>query len=206
MIRQPIFAAVTASIFLSSFAFADQNGIAPSADGTKPIEKGTAMPDAVVRDAEGNETTLKKLTGGKPTVLVFFRGGWCPICTRHTGQLIEAYPQIKAKGAQLIAISPDNPKSTEANQTKNSIPFPVYSDSDLTAAKAFGLAFQVDDATVEKYKGYGIDLVAASGQTHHSLPIPAVYIVDANGQVVYAHSDPNYRERLDPAVILKNLP
>jgi len=206
MIRQALFAAFAGSIFLSSPAFAEQDGIAPSADATEPVEKGTAMPDAVVRDAKGNETTLKKLTEGKPTVLVFFRGGWCPICTRHTGQLIQAYPQIKAKGAQLVAVSPDSPKSTEENQTKNSIPFPVYSDSDLTAAKAFGLAFQVDGATVEKYKGFGIDLVAASGETHHSLPIPAVYIVDANGQVIYAHGDPNYRERLDPAVILKNLP
>lgn len=206
MIRQTIFAAVATSVFLFSFAFADQNGIAPSADATKPVEKGAAMPDAVVRDAEGHETTLQKLTDGKPIVLVFFRGGWCPICTRHTGQLIQAYPQIKVKGAQLVAISPDSPEKTEANQAKNSIPFPVYSDSDLTAAKAFGLAFQVDDATIEKYKGYGINLEAASGRTHQSLPIPAVYIVDANGQVVYAHSDPNYRERLDADLILKNLP
>ena len=201
-----MFSAVAASVFLSSFAFADETGIAPTADATKPIEKGTVIPDAVVRDSEGNETTLKKLTAGKPTVLVFFRGGWCPICTRHTGQLIQAYPQIQAKGAQLVAISPDSPESTKSNQSKNSIPFPVYSDSDLAAAKAFGLAFQVDDATVEKYKGYGINLEAASGRTHQSLPIPAVYIVDASGQVVYTHSDPDYRERLDPELILKNLP
>ena len=111
-------------------------GIAPTADTTKPVQMGTAMPKAAVRDAEGNETTLKKLAAGKPTVLVFFRGGWCPICTRHTGQLIQAYPQIQAKGAQLVAISLDSPESTESNQSKNLIPFPVYSDSDLAAAKA----------------------------------------------------------------------
>lgn len=206
MIRQRMFSAVAASVFLASFAFADETGIAPTADTTKPVQKGTAMPDAAVRDSEGNETTLKKLTAGKPTVLVFFRGGWCPICTRHTRQLIQTHPQIQAKGAQLIAISPDSPESTKSNQSKNSIPFPVYSDSDLAAAKAFGLAFQVDDAIVEKYKGYGINLEAASGRTHQSLPIPAVYIVDANGQLIYAHSDPDYRERLDPELILKNLP
>ena len=139
MFRSFMFASLAVSLFVPSSTHAAGPAIAPSADATKPLEKGTDMPDAVVHDSEGNETSLKKLTAGKPTVLVFFRGGWCPICRRHTGQLIKAYPRIQAQGAQLVAISPDSPKSTEENQTKNSIPFPVYSDSDLTAAKAYSL-------------------------------------------------------------------
>jgi len=206
MIRSVLFLAIGMILVFAPDAIGDQPGIAQSADATRPIPTGSAMPDATVRDEQGNSTTLKQLTDGKPTVLVFFRGGWCPLCTRHTGQLIKAYPQILEKGAQLLAISPDSPKSTAANRSKNSVPFPLLSDSDLAAAKAFGLAFQVDGATLEKYKGYGIDLQKASGREHNTLPVPAVYIVDANGQVVFAHSDPNYRERLGTDVILKNLP
>ena len=206
MVRNAIVVFFAASLLFLPAAKADDSAIAKAAEETKPIERGTKMPDAVVRDSNGVEATLRELTAGKTTVLVFFRGGWCPICTRHTGQLIKAYPQIQSKGGQLIAISPDSPESTTSNQSKNSIPFPVYSDSDLNAAKAFGLAFKVDDATVKKYKGFGIDLESASGRDHQSLPIPAVFIVDASGKIVFAHSDPDYKKRLDPAAIIENLP
>ncbi|WP_413431695.1 peroxiredoxin-like family protein [Crateriforma spongiae] len=206
MVRTAILFSFAATLVLTSITKGDESSVAKSAQETKPIEKGAQMPDAVVRDSSGKETTLKDLSAGKTTVLVFFRGGWCPICTRHTGQLIKAYPQIQSKGAQMVAISPDSPESTTSNLSKNSIPFPVYSDSDLNAAQAFGLAFRVDDATVKKYKGFGIDLESASGRDHHALPIPAVYIVDSTGKIVFAHSDPDYKNRLDPASIVKNLP
>lgn len=206
MVRTTVLFSLAASLVLTSVTKGSEPSVAKTADETKPIEQGMQMPDAVVQDANGKDTTLKELSAGKTTVLVFFRGGWCPICTRHTGQLIKAYPQIQSKDARMVAISPDSPESTTSNQSKNSIPFPVYSDSDLNAAKAFGLAFQVDDATVKRYKGFGIDLESASGRGHHSLPIPAVYIVDASGKIVFAHSDPDYKHRLEPASIIENLP
>jgi len=206
MVRTAILVSFAATLVLSSVTKGDESSIAKTAQETKPIEKGVQLPVAVVRDSQGKETTLKELSAGKATVLVFFRGGWCPICTRHTGQLIKAYPQIQSTGAQMVAISPDSPESTTSNQSKNSIPFPVFSDSDLNAAKAFGLAFQVDNGTVNKYKHFGIDLESASGRDHHALPIPAVYIVDASGNIVFAHSDPDYKNRLDPASIIEQLP
>src|SRR6056297_3288295 len=126
------------------------DGVARSADATMPLRAGDEAPEVSVTDIDGETVPLKSLYQDKPLVLVFFRGGWCPICTRHTGELIKVYPQIQSKGGQLIAISPDSPESTTSNQSKNSIPFPVYSDSDLSASKAFGLAFQVDNATVQK--------------------------------------------------------
>jgi hypothetical protein len=77
------------------------------------------------------------------------------------------------------------------------------------ASSAFGLTFRVDDQTVVKYKGFGIDLEKASGAQHHALPIPAIYVVNQEGRIVFAHSNPDYRERLDPnklLVALQKLP
>lgn len=116
--------------------------------------------------------------------------------------MIKIYPQIKELGVKLVGISPDSPKNSTENLTMNSIPFPILSDADVVAAKAFGLAFMVDAPTITKYKGFGIDLEKASGRDHHALPIPAVYIVDQKGKVVFAHSDANYRQRLDTKTIL----
>ncbi|HMO15887.1 MAG TPA: peroxiredoxin-like family protein [Pirellulaceae bacterium] len=175
------------------------------ASETKPIEVDAELPEVSLKDAEGQEVMLSTLCQDKPVVLVFFRGGWCPICTPHTSELIAAYPQIKELGADVVAISPDSPNSTKSNIDKNSIPFQVLSDADVEAAQAFGLAFVVDDDTVKKYKGYGIDLEKASEKTHHALPIPAVYIVNREGKVVFAHSDPDYRKRLKVDDILSEL-
>lgn len=72
----------------------------------------------------------------------------------------------------------------------------------MEAAKSFGIAFRVDAATVEKYKGYGIDLEQASGETHHLLPVPSVFVVGREGTVLFSYVNPDYRVRLDPDVLL----
>ena len=82
--------------------------------------------------------------------------------------------------------------------------FPLLSDSNLETTEAFGLAFHMDDATVATYKNeYKIDLEKASGQTHHNLPVPAVYIVDASGTVGFSFSNPNHEIRLSNDELMK---
>lgn len=186
-------------------AIAEEPPIAAAADKTSPLKVGEQVSDLKLKNASGEEVTLASLYEKQPVVLVFFRGGWCPICSRHTGELIKAYPEMKKLGAEMVGISPDSVESSKANVDKNSIVFPILSDSDVSAARAFGLAFIVDDATITRYKEFGIDLEKASGQNHHALPIPAVYIVDKTGKIAFAHSNPNYRQRLDTKTIIAQL-
>lgn len=190
---------------VSTSVSADDKPIAAAPEKTAPLKVGEKVPELKLKNASGDEVSLASLHEKQPVVLVFFRGGWCPICSRHTAELIKAYPEIKELGAEMIGISPDSVESSQANVEKNKIGFPILSDADVSAAKAFGLAFKVDDATVTKYKGFGIDLEKASGQPHHALPIPAVYIVDKTGQIVFAHSNPDYRQRLDAKTIVEEL-
>jgi len=199
-------AILIAATALSQFALAEDGpAVADTAEATQPLDAGESIPVVSVKDASGQPVALKTLHQDRPVVLVFFRGGWCPICTRHTRELIKIYPEIKAMGADLVGISPDSPMSSKANVAKNAIPFQVLSDADVAATKAFGLAFEVDPTTLERYKGFGIDLEKASGFSHHALPIPAVYIVRPTGVIAFAHSDPNYRKRLDAKQILQEL-
>jgi peroxiredoxin len=190
---------------LGSFCVAVEPRVAKEAGQTEPLKSGVKIPEVAVKNPIGDTVELSSLHKERPVVLVFFRGGWCPICTRHTGDLIKIYPQVKELGAELVGISPDDIAHSQENVADNSIPFQILSDADVTAAKAFGLAFQVDDETLKKYKGFGIDLVKASGFDHHVLPVPAVYIVDQSGKIVFAHSDPDYRERLDTSRIISEL-
>ena len=79
----------------------------------------------------------------------------------------------------------------------------MFSDSTAEAMKKFGVAFRVEDATYTKYRdSYHIDLERSSGQTHHILPVPSVFIIDKSGKVIYVHSNPDYKVRLKGSEIL----
>ena len=199
-----LFSAFLVATCISSVV-AEDRPLAANAKEISPLKAGDVLPDVSVKDATGKTVKLSAYHTDGPLVIVFFRGSWCPICSRHFQELVKAHPEITRHGAKIVAISPDSVENTKGNIEKLKIPFPLLSDSDLAATKAFGLAFKVDDATIEKYKGYGIDLVKASGHDHHALPVPAIYIVDKSGSVKFSHSNPDYTKRLDVETILSEL-
>ncbi len=85
---------------------------------------------------------------------------------------------------------------------KHEIHFTLLSDSKMSASRAFGIAFRVDDATVERYKRFKIDLEEASGETHQLLPVPSVFIVDRKGIVRFVYSNPDYKVRIDTDALI----
>lgn len=168
------------------------------------LKVGDTVPSKVILKTEDNkEVNLRSLLSEKPGVLIFYRGGWCPFCTRHLADLVGIEKDLEKAGVQLLAISMDQPSVIKATPGRDKLGYRLLSDSDAQAAKAFGIAFKVDEATVEKYEGYGIDLNAASGKDHHILPHPAVYVVDKQGVIQYAHVNPDYKVRLKPSDILQ---
>jgi peroxiredoxin len=177
--------------------------VAMPAMGEGLPKAGDALPDAMVRDEQGREVSLHDLVDGKPTVLVFYRGGWCPFCTKHLKELAGIVKPLDAAGVQLLAISMDRPEKIAATPGRDALPYRLLSDSDAAAAKAFGIAFTVDDATVKKYKGFGIDLDDASGRDHHMLPHPAVFVCDAAGTLRLVEANPDYKVRVPADTILK---
>lgn len=170
---------------------------------TQPLKIGDTVPDVSLLTLENTRVDLRRLVARKPTVLIFYRGGWCPFCTAHLQALAGVEAEIQRAGAQLIAISMDQPEVLRATPQREELGYTLLSDRDAAAARAFGIAFRVDDATVEKYRGYGIDLEAASGRNHHLLPHPAVFVVSPKGVIRFAHVNPDYRSRLEPGRILE---
>ncbi len=118
------------------------------------------------------------------------------------GQLQEVEAEIVELGYQLLFVSPDKPETIQAAMKKQDYHYTLLSDSQLAAAKAFGVAWQAGDEMIARYKEHGLDLEAAAGETHHQLPVPAVFIVNKKGQVRFEYVDPNYRARIDPSVLL----
>lgn len=118
------------------------------------------------------------------------------------GQLQGIEKDISDLGYQILAVSADKPANLQPTVDRHSLAYALLSDADLEAAKAFGLAFQLDQATFDRYKGFGIDLEEASGLSHHQLPVPAVFIFDDQGKVAFEYVNPDYRVRIPPDLVL----
>lgn len=118
------------------------------------------------------------------------------------GELQKIEPQLKQMGYQIISVSPDRPERLRQSIEKHGLSYRLLSDSAMTAARAFGIAFTLDAKTLEQYKGYGVDLEEASGEKHHALPVPSVFILGVDGTIKFEYVNPDYKVRLDPAVLL----
>lgn len=181
----------------------DSISIPSKAEDIQPLSVGAMVPSLTLEDADGNVFDFNKAIKKQPAVVIFYRGGWCPYCNLQLGQLQTVEPNLLELGYQILAISPDRPKKLAESSDKQHLTYTLLSDSTMKAAKAFGIAFRVDDETINKYRGYGIDLEAASGQTHHLLPVPAVFIVGTDGTINYRYTNPDYKVRLSPDELLK---
>lgn len=186
-------------ILLTSLAVAFTLGTAAA----EPLKQGDTIPDVTVQTVDDKPLRLKELVAEAPTVLIFYRGGWCPFCTRHLSALVDIQDDLKAVGVQMLAISIDQPSKLKETPQYDEFSYTLLSDADAEAAEAFGLVFTVPDELVAKYKSeYGIDLEAASGATHHKLPHPAVYVVSEDGTIQFDYVNEDYKVRLEPQKVL----
>ena len=185
-----------------AFADADSDAslppVAKSADTAHPIGVGAMVPGGTLQTLEGKPYDFLTNIHKKPSILIFYRGGWCPYCNVQMEQLIKLEPRLTALGYQILAISPDSPASQRESLKKHQITYTLLSDSPMILTRKFGLAWHLNGMNNLLYRAFGVDLKKASGQSHLFLPVPAAYVVDTMGQIKYLFYDPNYSKRVDP--------
>jgi peroxiredoxin len=174
--------------------------------GTLPpnigVPVGQPAPDVTAPDAKGRDVRLGDLIKKGPILVMFYRGGWCPYCNFEIHELSQAYPEYQKRGVTPVAISVDKQDEAAKTEATYTIPFPILSDPDLAAHKAFQVLHQADDAEVAKLKSFGLDIEESSGRTHHTFAIPALFLIDKGGVVRWAHADPDYKVRPRTSQIL----
>ena len=186
----------------STVCMAERTDIHSSAEEVQPLLVGMKAPDFTLRDVEDQTFRFESGAQDKPIVLTFFRGGWCPYCNLHLAELRLAEKQLREMDFNIWFISIDSPEFLLESLDDPDIGYTLYSDSSLSATRAFGLAFQVDDELNERYLSWNIDLEKASGETHHVLPAPATYLIGTDGLINFAYINPDYKVRLHPDVLM----
>ncbi len=167
-----------------------------SPENIVPIKVGETVPDVILMNVDSQAVKLVDLVKVKPTILIFYRGSWCPYCNTQLGELKTIEGKLAQMGYQLIAISPDLPVNLTSSIERHKLAYTILSDSSAEAARAFGLAFRVDDALYAKYLNYDINLEAASGEKHHILPVPAALVINTEGTVRFAYVNSDYKKRV----------
>ncbi len=170
------------------------------------IQVGQKAPDFTLKNAQGDTVTLSTELKKGPVVLIWYRGGWCPYCNITLVAMQKILPELKAEGAELIALTPELPDKSLTTAEKNHLSFEVLTDLNHQVAKEYGVAFELTPEVAARYKEH-FDLAEFNGQAAGSsmLPLAATYIITGDGMVRYAFLDADYRKRAEPREIVDML-
>ncbi len=170
------------------------------------LKAGDAAPDFILPNCAGEAVRLHGLLQQGPVVLVFFRGGWCGFCQTYLRGLQAALPKIEARGARLLAISPQLPDPALAQEIKQALTFTLLCDVGLKVSTRFGLSYPLPAAVRRVYGQFGIDLKSANGPDGESqLPLAATFVIAPDRTIHTAAIDENPAQRLDPVEIIAAL-
>ena len=170
------------------------------AEDISPILIGETLPNAYFQNAEGEPVQLKAILEEKPTVLVFYRGGWCPYCNVQLSGLVEIEKDILRLGYQIVAISPDDFKNLQSTIENNNAKYKLLSDPNGEFIQKIGIAFKTSSSLKEYIIGKG-----QKGKTSTVMPAPTVMIVDKKGVIKFEYINPNYKERISGEMLLSVL-
>ena len=162
-------------------------------------------PDFKAVDQNGNSIRLKDMVKKGQVVLFFYRGNWCPYCSRQLKQLQDSLQLFVDKGVQVVAITPEQSEGISKTVERSSASFPIIHDTEGKIMKAYDVGFALDEKSVSRYKMSGIDLAAINGKNGTNLPVPAVYIINKESTITYRYFNEDYKKRVSVKQLLSEL-
>lgn len=184
---------ISAIFMISSFVSAQ---LPERAEDISPLLIGEIIPEVNLLTVNGKDQNLKDLISAKPSVILFYRGGWCPYCNAHLSDIQTAEDKIIELGYQIIAISPESPESLTAYSDKNKLEYNLLSDADGNLINKLGIAFKAPDRYSERL------LSNSDGLNTGFLPVPSVFVVDQEGKILFEYISPDYKTRISSQLLI----
>jgi len=169
------------------------------------LQVGAKAPAFQLDDHNGTPVSSAELLAKGRLVICFFRGRWCPFCVGQLEAMNLILPHIEQAGATLVAISPQTVQQSFFMRDQHKLRFPLLSDAGNQVARQFGLVYRVPGYQQAIFRKAFINLPFVDGDDSWELPIPATYILEHDGAVLYASAKEDYTERPEPSAILEAL-
>lgn len=182
--------------FLLPFALLAQNDLPAKPEDIAPLLIGETVPEVQITQMDGKTTELGAVLNGKKSILIFYRGGWCPYCNSHLSDLQKIEPKLKELGYQIIAISPDVPAKLNETDQKHELAYQLYSDVKGELMAKMGIAFQAP----ERYQKMLLNITAEENKGW--LPVPSVFIINDKKQIVFEYISPDFKHRMNGDLLL----
>jgi peroxiredoxin len=171
----------------------------------KSLPVGAPMPEFSLPDHNGRVVSSADLLGRGRLVVCFFRGRWDPFCCGQMEAMNRMLPETEQAGASTVAISPQTVKQSFFMADQHRLGFPLLSDAGNHVARQFGLVYRVASEQESIYRRAFVNLPLANGDESWELPIPAAYVVDRDGTVLFAYANEDYADRAEPEEMVKRL-
>ena len=175
----------------------------------KGLSVGAIIPEFSALDADSNTFSISDALKQSPVVLVFYRGYWCPVCNEHLGKLQDSLNLIKDAGGRLIAVSPEKPVFLDKMAEKTGAEYTLLYDEDYKIAKAFDVIYKPKKTELVTYNLFlGAKLKKTHSDKTQQLPIPATFIINRNGKIIWRQFNPDYHKRSNVKeilIVLENL-
>jgi peroxiredoxin len=166
---------------------------------------GAKITSFQLQDHNGKDVSSADLLAKGRLVICFIRGRWCPFCVGQMEAMNLIVPEIESAGASLVAISPQTVKQSFFMHGQHKLRFPLLSDAGNVVARQFGLTYRVPEYQEAVYRRAFVNLPLVNGDESWELPIPATYIVERDGTVIFVSADEDYTERAEPGEIVECL-
>jgi peroxiredoxin len=162
-------------------------------------------PDFQLPDHDGKTVSSSDVLAKGRLVICFIRGRWCPFCVAQLEAMNLVVPEIEQVGVTVAAISPQTVQQSFFMRDQHKLRFPLLSDAGNKVARQFGLTYRVPDEQRAIYRRAFVNLPYVNGDDSWELPIPATYIIDRDGAVLYSSANEDYTDRPEPGEIVRLL-
>ncbi len=183
---QPLYLAAAASVLITIYLVWYSHF---AREASEALTVGQRLPDIELE--ERGEVVRSTDLLGKPAVLLFYRGNWCPLCMAQIREVAKSYRQLAERGVEVVLISGQPHDKTEALSKRFDVPFRYWVDPELRAAKRLGIFHPGATPMGFEVLGYDADGV-----------LPTVVVIDAEGTILLADQTDNYRVRPEPQTFL----
>ena len=171
----------------------------------KILPVGAQAPSFALLNADGRMVRSEDMLALGPLVIKFFRGRWCPYCVTELEAWRDLYGQVRELGALLVAVSPQTNRQSDFMVAQHGIPYPMLWDEGCQLAAQFGVAYDIPEQQRLDYREMLLTLPFVNGEKSWQLPIPATFIVDRDGKILFAEAHADFRVRSEPEDVLRAL-
>jgi peroxiredoxin len=172
----------------------------------KGIAVGSQAPDLIIETEMNDKVAFHTLYQKQPLVVIFYRGYWCPSCNRYLSNFAQRAIDIEKAGAKIVAITPETYENTQKTKDSTGVDFMVISDLDGSIMQAFDVQFDVtNDYDTMILENLDASIRTSNASKESILPVPATYIINTNGEIVFKQFNPDYNKRASVDEILEYL-